>query len=379
MKKPFYKLSNPMSVIRQFTPNWFTVNMGTGVVCILLLHFPYFNQELFLFGRILWIFNIILFSLFSLIYFLRWIIFYHEAKRIFQDNSMLFFLGAIPMGFSTIISGLLTYGRTLFGPNVVMVSEYFWYFNAFLAILVSLFVAMMMFTRQNHALNSMTAIWLLPIVAAEVVASTGGTLLAYLEPGEQAFRILIASYVLWGMSVLPAFSVLTILFLRMALHRLPEQQVAISGCLALGPIGTGALALLSLGKQATPVLQHSPLMMMGDLLHYFGIISALILLGFGIWWFAVAIAGILRQLKQGLTFSLGWWGLTFPIGVYALAIIELAQQLNLMMLATVGWVLASVVILLWLLVIYKTIRGAYQGHLFFSPCIQGLQEKKAAE
>jgi tellurite resistance protein TehA-like permease len=57
----------------------------------------------------------------------------------------------------------------------------------------------------------------------------------------------------FGESVLPAFAILTILMLRMALHQLPEKEVAISSWLSLGPIGTGALGLLLLGEQAQRV------------------------------------------------------------------------------------------------------------------------------
>ena len=40
MKKPFYQLEQTRDVIRQFTPNWFTMTMGTGVVALILPEFP---------------------------------------------------------------------------------------------------------------------------------------------------------------------------------------------------------------------------------------------------------------------------------------------------------------------------------------------------
>jgi len=72
-----------------------------------------------------------------------------------------------------------------------------------------------MFTRQQHSMENMTAVWLLPIVAAEVTAASGGLLIPYLADSAQAVRILIFSYVLWAISVPLAFSVLAILFLRL--------------------------------------------------------------------------------------------------------------------------------------------------------------------
>ncbi len=34
----------------------------------------------------------------------------------------------------------------------------------------------LMFTRQDHSIDQMTAVWLLPVVAAEVAAASGGLL-----------------------------------------------------------------------------------------------------------------------------------------------------------------------------------------------------------
>ena len=111
----------------------------------------------------------------------------------------------------------------------------------------------LMFTRQDHSIDQMTAVWLLPVVAAEVAAASGGLLAPYLSDTVMQFHVLITSYVLWAFSVPVAFSILTILILRMALHKLPHESMAASSWLALGPIGTGALGLLLLGADAPAI------------------------------------------------------------------------------------------------------------------------------
>ncbi|ESK35529.1 hypothetical protein P256_02597, partial [Acinetobacter nectaris CIP 110549] len=181
-------------------------------------------------------------------------------------------------------------------------------------------------------------------------------------------------YVLWGISVLPAFSILSILFLRLAIHKLPEEQMAISGCLALGPIGTGAFALLLLGKQSIHILQAAHLAELGAVMHSIGIVGSLLLIGFGMWWLAIAVFTIYK--KFSMNFHLGWWGLTFPLGVYSFSILELAKQLNLVGMAYIGYCLSILLIGLWLFVIIKTLLGAYKGSLFMSPCL--IAEKKLA-
>lgn len=375
MKKPFYQLEQSRDVIRHFTPNWFTATMGTGVVAMILAQLPFASSVLFMLATKLWQFNILLFITFSILYSLRWILFPTEAKQIFNHPNMSLFLGAIPMGLATIVNGFLSFGVHLYGDIAIQIATYLWYLDVFLAVLIAWVVPFCMFSCQDHQLQRMTAVWLLPIVACEVAASSAGLLLQHLAADHHALAILIMGYVLWGISVLPAFAILTILMLRLALHQLPEKEVAISSWLCLGPIGTGALALLLLGQQAPRILNAVGLEELATIVPALGVIGGLVLLGFGLWWFGIAVLTTVRHASTGIPFNLGWWGLTFPFGVFILAIFNLAHQLQFNFFTYIAVALSIVLLALWALVMKKTVVGAYSGQLFFSPCLVALQQK----
>lgn len=375
MKKPFYQLEQSRDVIRHFTPNWFTATMGTGVVAMILAQLPFASSVLFMLATKLWQFNILLFITFSILYGLRWILFPTEAKQIFNHPNMSLFLGAIPMGLATIANGFLSFGVHLYGDIAIQIATYLWYLDVFLAVLIAWVVPFCMFSCQDHQLQRMTAVWLLPIVACEVAASSAGLLLQHLAADHHALAILIMGYVLWGISVLPAFAILTILMLRLALHQLPEKEVAISSWLCLGPIGTGALALLLLGQQAPRILNAVGLEELATIVPALGVIGGLVLLGFGLWWFGIAVLTTVRHARTGIPFNLGWWGLTFPFGVFILAIFNLAHQLQFNFFTYIAVALSIVLLALWALVMKKTVVGAYSGQLFFSPCLVALQQK----
>ncbi len=116
----------------------------------------------------------------------------------------------------------------------------------------------------------MTAVWLLPIVACEVAASSGGLLLGHLAADTHAVAILLGSYVLWGVSVLPAFAILTILMLRLVyINCLKKSWQSAVGWLwadwhcCFGVIGFGA---------SGPTLMASlGLAQLGQLFHQAGI------------------------------------------------------------------------------------------------------------
>ena len=68
MQKPFYQLNQTRDVIRQFTPNWFTMTMGTGVVALIISEFPFAHELFWALGTGLWQFNTLLFCAFSMLY-----------------------------------------------------------------------------------------------------------------------------------------------------------------------------------------------------------------------------------------------------------------------------------------------------------------------
>ena len=243
-------------IIRQFTPNWFTVTMGTGVLALALNQFPLSIPGLHLLAEALWWLNIGLFIIFAVLYGARWILFPHEARRIFGHSVVSMFFGAIPMGLATIINGFVAFGVTHWGTHAIAVAYVLWWLDMAMAVGCGVLIPFLMFTRQNHSIEAMTAVWLIPIVAAEVTAASAGVLLPHLA-GEQALRMLVMGYALWAFSVPLAMSMLVILVLRLVLHKLPHRDMAASGWLALGPLGTGALGLLLLGQAAPPVFRGS--------------------------------------------------------------------------------------------------------------------------
>ncbi len=354
--------------IRQFTPNWFAVTMGTGVLalCLNLLSplAPFFHQI----GSGLWMVNIGLFALFTALYTLRWLFHFDEARRVFDHSVMSMYFGTIPMGLATIVNGTLAFGPHFFGSAATPIAQTLWWVDVALSVACGLLVPYFMFTRQNHSVDKMTAVWLLPIVACEVAAASGGLLAPHLAP-EAGYGVVIVGYVLWALSVPLAMSILAILLLRLAVHSLPERDMAASGWLSLGPIGTGSLALLLLGGDAPSLFARAGLPWAGDAAHGIGVVGGLILWGYGVWWLALAVMKTAHYIKRGMPFNLGWWGFTFPLGVYTLATLSLAQNTHLALFSVIGDGLVLCLAIFWAIVAARTLRGALGGTLFIAPCL----------
>lgn len=372
--KPFSQLQHPREVIRQFTPNWFAATMGTGVLALALAQLPLAIPGLRAVAEGLWLFNMLLFTLFAVAYAARWILFFDEARRIFGHSTVSMFFGTIPMGLATIINGFLLFGLPRWGDGVIHIVEVLWWTDVAMSLACGVLIPYMMFTRQEHSIDQMTAVWLLPVVAAEVAAASGGLLAPHLTDAHGQQIVLTTSYVLWAFSLPVAFSILTILLLRMALHKLPHENMAASSWLALGPIGTGALGMLLLGGEAPAIFAANGLPGVGEIAAGLGLVAGITLWGFGLWWMLMALLITVRYLRDGIPFNLGWWGFTFPLGVYSLATLKLASILNLTFFSVFGTALVILLAAMWLIVGKRTVQGAWRGELFVSPCIAGLKK-----
>lgn len=372
--KPLSHLQHPREAVRQFTPNWFAATMGTGVLALALAQLPVSTPGLHALAEGLWLLNIGLFVLFTAMYAARWVMFFDEARRIFGHSTVSMFFGTIPMGLATIINGFLLFGLPRWGDSVIHVAKVLWWLDVAMSLACGVLIPYMMFTRQEHSIDQMTAVWLLPVVAAEVAAASGGLLAPHLADAHSQLVVLVTSYVLWAFSLPVAFSILTILLLRMALHKLPHENMAASSWLALGPIGTGALGMLLMGADAPAIFAANSLPGIGEIAEGLGLVAGITLWGFGLWWMLIALLITVRYLRAGIPFNLGWWGFTFPLGVYSLTTLKLASILNLTFFSVFGCMLVAMLAVMWLIVAKRTLQGAWRGELFVSPCIAGLKK-----
>ena len=172
----------------------------------------------------------------------------------------------------------------------------------------------------------MTAAWLLPMVSTIVAAASGSIVANVLpNPQHQLWTVLV-SYVLWGTGVSIAMTTLAIYFQRLAVHKLPPREVIVSVFLPLGPLGQGGFGIMQLGKVAMDIFPKTGTLIpgAGEILYVFGFIVAIIMWGFGLVWFFLALASI--SISK-FPFNMSWWGFTFPIGVYAVSTTTIGKEL----------------------------------------------------
>lgn len=74
----------------------------------------------------------------------------------------------------------------------------------------------------------------------------------------------------------------------------------------------------------------------GSVAYVLGVFTSLLMWSFGLIWLVFALATVLHS--PPFPFNMGWWGFTFPLGVYAANSMELGVEMDLMFFKVFGTV-----------------------------------------
>ena len=364
-------------IVRNFSPSWFSSVMGTGVVGIILHSIPWKADWLYYLSIVFFALTACLFCAAFTISLLRYTIWPEIWSVMLQDATNSLFLGTAPMAFATLVEMWIFVCVPAWGSWAAYVGWALWMIDSVAAIAVTVSLGVLLMSESHqHSLGTITAAQLLPIAATIVAAGTGSDMAAALPNPQHALATAIASYVMWGMAVPMAFSVLVIYYQRLALHKMPPREVIVSAFLPLGPLGLGGRAIVNLGlvcKNTFPQT-HSINPMAGQIAYVVGFFIALVMWGWGLIWFAFALASIYKS--RPIPFNMGWWGFTFPLGVYSASTIFIGEQLQSLFFRVLGTIFGVSVILLWIVIASRTAHGAWNGHLFNAPCLAKLKKEQ---
>ena len=192
-------------------------------------------------------------------------------------------------------------------------------------------------TIHDHSISKMAATWLLPVVTLIVASSTGGLLSHAILPHSTTIALVTTGFsftmVVIGLSF--ALMIITVYLLRLITSGPPDPALILSAFVTLGPLGQGGFSLLVNGMDLSEILplhmgdEFPTVQLAGQMVFAGTFIGAYALFSMGVAWILLAVISIAHVRSSAeIPFSMAYWGLIFPNGVFALLCVELAKVLN---------------------------------------------------
>ncbi|HET9167916.1 MAG TPA: TDT family transporter [Actinospica sp.] len=354
-------LDRPRSVWANLTPNWFAAVMGTGIVAVaaasLPEHFPGMRSA----ATAVWALAALLLLALLLLTALHWRDHRATARGHANDAVMGHFYGAPPMAMLTVGAGGLLLGRDWIGLRAAIdVDWVLWIAGTATGLISAAAIPYLAFTRHRNTEQSAFGGWLMPVVPPMVSASTGALLLPYVPPGQTRLTLFVCCYAMFGISLLPSIVIITLIWNRLALHKIGPSRMVPTLWIVLGPLGQSTTAANLLGGNAHLVMAKP----YSTAFQAFGVVYGLPVLGFALLWAAIATAVTVKAAREHLPFSLTWWSFTFPVGTVVTGTSGLALHTGSDAIRTAAALFYAALVVAWFVVATRTARGAYRGRLF---------------
>ncbi|PKQ25277.1 MAG: hypothetical protein CVT64_10645 [Actinobacteria bacterium HGW-Actinobacteria-4] len=353
----------PSTRLRDLHPGWFASVMGTGIVAVATFDNPgnfaatRAVAEGFAVGFA--VLAYVLAAVLLVAYAMRWVRHVEAAEEDLHHPVMGAMHATVPAGI--LVLAIMT---SIVGPSflpadaVAPLIAVLAVVGALLGLVVSVAFAYQLFVSE-HPASAANGVWFIPPVGTIIIPLALMTLVPHVGMG--AARLLVAlGYATFGMGFLLFIFTMGLLHNRLVQHALPPAVLAPSVWIGLGPVGVGALVPLALARGGAPLF--------GDVGPAVGMISLLVstaIWGFGLWWIAIAVALLVRYLRNGgVPFHLGWWAFTFPLGAFTVASLNLARAWQLAALEVVTVALYLLLVAFWGIVSVRTVAAVRSGSIW---------------
>jgi tellurite resistance protein TehA-like permease len=344
------------------TPNWFAAIMGTGIVATsgVALHSEIPGLGTLTTGY--WMLASVGLVIASIL-FLR-----AGPGKHADDPVMAHFYGAPAMALLTVGVGTVELGPRFLGHDAaIWLGGLLWLAGTAAGLFTAIWIPFRMITGSQSAAAGAMPSWLMPVVPPMVSAAAGSLLIEHIAAGQLRLGVLAICYAMFGMSLIVGFLTITMIYSRLVHQGLPSAAVAPTVWIMLGMLGQSVTAAVLLGNSSNLVFQGDEAPIASGL-RILGIGYGLVMSGFAVFVFILAVSITVHNMRRGMSFTPAWWSFTFPIGTCVTGSAALAFATDSGFLQVISGSLYVMLLLAWCIVATRSAAlvfgdriGEYRG------------------
>ncbi|WP_156721588.1 TDT family transporter [Streptomyces apocyni] len=352
----------PGRSLRHLGPNWYAAVMGTAIVATAgtALPTPVPRPA----AVAVWALSALALAAVLTARAGHWLHHRDQARAHLLDPAVAPFYGCLAMALLAVGGGTLVVGQDVIGARAALaVDAVLFTSGTLIGLLAAAAIPYLMVTRHRIAPGTATPVWLLPVVAPMVSAAQGPLLVPHLPAGQWREAMLLGSYAMFGLSLLATLLMLPLVFGRLVQHGPLPLALTPTLFLVLGPLGQSMTAVNALANVAPGAVGPAYAAAFGA----FAVVYGVPVMGFALLWLVFAGALVVRAWRQGMRFTMTWWGFTFPVGTCVTGAAGLARHTG---LDAYGWLAVALfgfLVAAWAVAGCHTLRGLVSGALLAAP------------
>lgn len=400
--------------LKHLTWAFFTFTMATGGIANVLYSVPYRFRGLTVIGDMFFLGNLVAYIIIWILICFRFYFHPHTFKASFLHPTESLFIPAAAVSFGTILINISQYGLHHVGDWLNNVVEVLFWFDATLAVVLSISIYLLLWSTQYFSVSRMTPIWIFPAYPLLIIGPHAGILSGQLSSG-RALPIIIGGFTIQGVGFLVSLMVYSAFIYRLMTQKLPRESLRPGMFVSVGPSGFTVAGTVNMAKNAKNIM---PALFMGDtdpqltatIIKVCANWMSLWLWGLAIWFFFVSVLAHLTAFIQGtgsddgdlpviksaifgptansqdspnttsdssrsprrrwkkpqMSFSMTFFSFVFPNTALVTATFAIGGAFKVPAINVIGCVMTCLLILTWLFVVVGMIR-AIRNHVILWP------------